>query len=62
MERVEKIQLALEEKGFSFTVDEIQDILNILRRVPLRLIVTNVPSVVYRCNSAKVNVVLIIIF
>ncbi|CAH8617179.1 unnamed protein product [Heterobilharzia americana] len=49
----QRLQMTLADKGSVFSSDEIQDVLGVLREVPLKLIITNVPSEVFKYSIAQ---------
>ncbi|KAH8873735.1 Protein sarah [Schistosoma japonicum] len=49
-----ELQMTLADKGSLFSTSEIKEILEVLRGVSLKLIITNVPSEVFLYNAAQV--------
>ncbi|VDQ07807.1 unnamed protein product [Trichobilharzia regenti] len=50
----QKLQMTLAEKGSVFSPGEIQEILEVLREVSLKLIITNVPPEVFKYSIAQI--------
>ncbi|CAH8298827.1 unnamed protein product [Schistosoma turkestanicum] len=47
------LQTILSEKGFSFSLSDVQEFLDVLEGVALKLIITNVPSEVFKYDIAQ---------
>lgn len=48
------VQMTLANKGFTFSAEEIQEIMEVLSGVSLKLIITNVPLEVFKYDVAQV--------